>query len=506
MLKSCTNQHYPLIRKVIIASCIADVMSVCSLLSLQRKRVNIGIELVAAPRLLLLDEPTSGLDASAAAALVATLLSVVRSQQVTTAAAVHQPRHEAFSLFDDLLLLGKSGRTAYYGPVAEVEGYLLGLGLEIPLHTNPADAIMDLLSGERVGSGDVATGPDVLVNAWEERSRGATSDEGQEGSAAHDDAPIDIEEAADGEVSSESSWIPVVHPEGGLGYHPLPAAPPTQPPPLPSHSPSSKTEAVALHHHRTAPGFIQQFWWCLQRAALKRSREPLQAFLDVSLVALTGLTVGLLSDRGRASIMSYAANITFSVVALSLLAMVGAVPTFSQDALAFRREAASGLHRGAFFCALDVFDLMGSCVRVGAYLVMWVSFASPRAVLWQLYLVAVALFYACTGTAYVLSLSVGPSTAQLASAVITLVATLVARQVGARGAVYAAQQFTFSRWALEGLVIAESNRLTGVWLLARCADLAALGYDVRRFWLCLTALVGQGLAARAAAYCLLLRE
>ena len=32
----------------------------------------------------------------------------------------------------------------------------------------------------------------------------------------------------------------------------------------------------------------------------------------------------------------------------------------------------------------------------------------------------------------------------------------------------------------------------GVWLLARCADLMALGYDVTRFWSCLWILVLLG--------------
>ena len=39
----------------------------------QRKRVNIGLELVAKPSLLFMDEPTSGLDATAATDILAAL-------------------------------------------------------------------------------------------------------------------------------------------------------------------------------------------------------------------------------------------------------------------------------------------------------------------------------------------------------------------------------------------------------------------------------------------------
>ncbi len=40
---------------------------------------------------------------------------------VTAAAVIHQPSCEIFEMFDDLLLLGKGGRTVYYGPQSGVQ-------------------------------------------------------------------------------------------------------------------------------------------------------------------------------------------------------------------------------------------------------------------------------------------------------------------------------------------------------------------------------------------------
>ena len=51
---------------------------------------------------------------------------------VTVAAVIHQPSHLVFGMFDDLLLLGKGGRTVYYGPQLGVQGYFESLGYELP--------------------------------------------------------------------------------------------------------------------------------------------------------------------------------------------------------------------------------------------------------------------------------------------------------------------------------------------------------------------------------------
>lgn len=45
----------------------------------------------------------------------------------------------------------------------------------------------------------------------------------------------------------------------------------------------------------------------------------------------------------------------------------------------------------------------GLLLRCAVYLSMYYSFSQPRAVLWQMYMVTCAIYYACTGMAYVLS-------------------------------------------------------------------------------------------------------
>jgi hypothetical protein len=134
---------------------------------------------------------------------------------------------------------------------------------------------------------------------------------------------------------------------------------------------------------RVTPGFLPQFYWSLGRAMLKRLREPLSIFSDYAIFALTGMTLGLISDRGRDTIMHFAVSITYSVVALGLMSTVGALPTFGRDRVVFFRESASGLNRLAHFLALDTFDHAGTVMRSAVYFVMYYNFASPRCVVVQ---------------------------------------------------------------------------------------------------------------------------
>ncbi|RWW63389.1 hypothetical protein BHE74_00029435 [Ensete ventricosum] len=112
----------------------------------QRKRVNVGLEMVMEPSLLILDEPTSGLDSSSSLLLLRALRREAL-EGVNISMVVHQPSYTLFSMFDDLILLAKGGLIAYQGSVKKVEEYFAGLGIIVPERVNPPDYFIDILEG-----------------------------------------------------------------------------------------------------------------------------------------------------------------------------------------------------------------------------------------------------------------------------------------------------------------------------------------------------------------------
>ncbi|KAL2132058.1 hypothetical protein VTI74DRAFT_4260 [Chaetomium olivicolor] len=91
----------------------------------QRKRVTLGVELVAKPTLLFLDEPTSGLDGQSAYNIVRFLRRLVDGGQAVLC-TIHQPSAVLFEAFDALLLLAKGGRMVYFGETGKDSVKVLG--------------------------------------------------------------------------------------------------------------------------------------------------------------------------------------------------------------------------------------------------------------------------------------------------------------------------------------------------------------------------------------------
>lgn len=73
----------------------------------ERKRVSIGVELVANPSIIVLDEPTSGLDSFTALSLISMLHQLAHQKGKTIISTIHQPSSSAFRYMDQLLLMSE---------------------------------------------------------------------------------------------------------------------------------------------------------------------------------------------------------------------------------------------------------------------------------------------------------------------------------------------------------------------------------------------------------------
>ena len=110
----------------------------------ERKRTNIGAELITEPRVLLLDEPTTGLDSVSALKIIQILKGLAKSYGNTIICTIHQPSSEIFHAFDDLLLLS-SGKCIYQGPTVEAATFFRSIGSPVPNHYNPAEHYLKVI-------------------------------------------------------------------------------------------------------------------------------------------------------------------------------------------------------------------------------------------------------------------------------------------------------------------------------------------------------------------------
>ncbi|KAJ1720063.1 hypothetical protein LPJ53_005263 [Coemansia erecta] len=111
----------------------------------ERKRVSIGIELLTDPKLLFLDEPTSGLDSNSSEMVVELVKKISVEQNTATIMTIHQPNARIFNMFDKVILLSQ-GQLVYFGPTSASIEYFASIGHQCPVHENPADYFVDLMT------------------------------------------------------------------------------------------------------------------------------------------------------------------------------------------------------------------------------------------------------------------------------------------------------------------------------------------------------------------------
>jgi len=127
----------------------------------EMRRVSIGVELVAAPDVLVLDEPTSGLDSVSASRLIKLLKNLTETEKTTIIASIHQPSSALYHSFDQVCVLA-SGRQLYFGPGGNRPAeFFAQQNRPCPPGYNIADHLLDIATTSPEG---LLHGSDAQVN------------------------------------------------------------------------------------------------------------------------------------------------------------------------------------------------------------------------------------------------------------------------------------------------------------------------------------------------------
>ncbi|KAJ5261332.1 hypothetical protein N7478_011927 [Penicillium angulare] len=307
----------------------------------ERKRVSIGLELVAAPQVLILDEPTSGLDAQAALSIMA-LLKRFSKEGLTVICVVHQPRVEIFEALDSLLVL-EQGQCIYSGKAMNAKQYFEDQGFHFNPTLNPADLIIDIASGK------FEAGRTKLEEWKQPKSPNETM--------AH---------SSSGESDRE-------------------------------HTDLSFRRIEADYNKRFAPWY-RQIWLCILRDLLQQTRQLAVFVVEITGAALTGTLIGLVAHEFHGQVfqgiylspfstLSSAVNYgtvteigVLTCLAISFSAAYPSVATFAEEELVFKRESHSGHSESAYFIGKAIAVLprlfLAAIHFTTVYLVLATPFAS----------------------------------------------------------------------------------------------------------------------------------
>ncbi|NXH19165.1 ABCG2 protein, partial [Bucco capensis] len=354
----------------------------------ERKRTNIGMELITEPPVLFLDEPTTGLDASTANAVLILLKKLSRRGR-TIIFSIHQPRYSIFKLFDSLTLLAL-GKVLYHGPAKQALEYFSSIGYECEPFNNPADFFLDIINGDS-----------SAVTASKEDHR-----------------PVDTGK----EENTDSSVVDVLHQKylnsnlyqstkEALGKVELG---------------QGKKQGVLKQGHEItyANGFLTQLYWVSKRSLKNLIRNP-QASVAQVVTVILALVVGAIFfgvKLDRSGIQNRVGSLFF-VTTNQCFSSVSAIELFIRDKKLFVHQYTSGYYRvSAYFLALMIGDLLPmrtapaiifSCI---SYWMIGYQAVVSRFFFFMLTLVLVSY----TATAMSLAISAGMDVVAVANLLITI--------------------------------------------------------------------------------------
>ncbi|XP_009999101.1 PREDICTED: ATP-binding cassette sub-family G member 2-like [Chaetura pelagica] len=352
----------------------------------ERKRTNIGMELITEPPVLFLDEPTTGLDASTANAVLILLKRLSRRGR-TIIFSIHQPRYSIFKLFDSLTLLAL-GKVLYHGPAKQALEYFSSIGYECEPFNNPADFFLDIINGDS-----------TAVAASKEDHRPMDTGKGEF-------SVVDVlHQKYLNSSLYQSTKEALAEVELGQG---------------------SKQRVSKQGHEITyANGFLTQLYWVSKRSLKNLIRNPQASIAQIAVTIILALVVGAIFfgvKSDRSGIQNRVGSLFF-VTTNQCFSSVSAIELFIRDKKLFVHQYTSGYYRvSAYFLALMIGDLLPmrtapaiifSCIT---YWMIGFQAVAGRFFFFMLSLVLVSY----TATAMSLAISAGMDVVAVANLLITI--------------------------------------------------------------------------------------
>lgn len=300
----------------------------------EKKRVNIGTELLTDPAIILLDEPTSGLDSASAVSLLGILSDLARKQGKTILTSIHQPNSATFlNTFDKLMMLS-DGNAVYFGTPTDSLGYLRRHHLACPEGYNAADHWMDLLVS------------DSFVRKGGNNGNGCDRDNSNSTGRS---PRFYLQLAWDNDaVAEQMNLTSILHPQGG----------------------TNEGDASALNkatgERRISAGSKYTTSWSTQfvtltHRALAKNKSTLFSPIHILKTIATGVAVGIVywnQSYTEKDVFNIYAYFFFTMLYWVMNGMFEALFAFPQERTIVLKERATASYRlSAYFAATTIADL-----------------------------------------------------------------------------------------------------------------------------------------------------
>ena len=343
--------------------------------------VNLAVEMVSDPVCLFIENPFDEISLERKKFLCKALKTAAESG-MTVVVTMDRPRNDIFQLFDDCIILGKTGSVVYNGPTKDALRFFEEIGFKCPNYANPPDFFIDVCLGNVERPGDPNFEPERLLHLWdlkkeENFKKWAKSRAGKDILDASSQTP---QEEEDDEIGAQ-----VIDPHQVL-----------------------VNSEVARERQRKPIGFLGQYLLFSLRALLQLTRHYKGVFFDFFFHFVLATIIGAfyfnmdfqgpMSDTLQKLCPTFISNqcalprvdriapmSIITVSAIAIAAMQSSLKCFGADKDLYRREAENGINKMSYFLGKLTGEIPSLLIYPLVFVTFWYILVNPEAEFYTYY-------------------------------------------------------------------------------------------------------------------------